>query len=262
MTTQAMPYTAVVKQVRDVMPAIGEAYKAMQTDIWWRGQADSSWHLQPSVHRKGDLSFERNVATRFYQRAPSRYSSCPPDDDFASWLFLMQHHGLPTRLLDWSESPLVALYFAVSSEPDQPADLWALSPMILNKLQVDRGAIAVSGHQDVKSLFLPPLNEGAQEVDKVVAVACREVNIRMLLQCSCFTIHGTAARLEHLKGHESFLVRFSIPADRKGPIRESLYRLGVRESMLFPNLDHLAHELGELKLVEHEWGEKEKQAAG
>jgi len=257
-----MPYAASLKKLSDVLAVVGQAYKTFGTDVWWRGHADATWHLQPSVHRKGNLSYEREVATRFFQSAPSRRIHCPRDDDFAAWLFLMQHHGLPTRLLDWTESALVALYFAVAAHDDKPSDLWALSPMILNRYQVDRGAIAVCSHKDVKPLVLPPLCEGVASPDKVMAVACREVDIRMLVQHACFTIHGSATCLEDVPAHDKFLLRFSIAPELKGPWKEALYRLGVRESTLFPDLDHLASELRELKFAQSEWEKPKEQAGG
>src|SRR5437773_608578 len=75
--------------------------------------------LVPRVLRS-DRFNERFLAHTFRLRAGSRYSSCPPLDEYPRWLFLMQHYGLPTRLLDWTASPLVALFFAVEDGLSDP----------------------------------------------------------------------------------------------------------------------------------------------
>lgn len=79
--------------------------------------------------------YEQYITTNFMIHTMRLNPSVPQRYDRASWLTLMQHYGLPTRLLDWSESPLVALYFALSSDEDAKADaaVWVLNPMKLNK---------------------------------------------------------------------------------------------------------------------------------
>ena len=94
----------------------------------FRGQSESGWLLHTSLdravkraHSSGydhlDREIEgRDLLFRFQQQARHYVRNPPPTDDLGSWFTLMQHHGVPTRLLDFSESPYVALYFAVEEE--------------------------------------------------------------------------------------------------------------------------------------------------
>src|SRR5215472_16502462 len=103
---------------------------------WFRGQQRKQWELVPSIARIGgfDRETEDNIREEFATRAPalSRFEPLPTND----WdlYFLMQHYGAPTRLLDWTESPTIALYFAVRDNPGHyDSAVWMLSPYELNR---------------------------------------------------------------------------------------------------------------------------------
>jgi hypothetical protein len=107
----------------------------------WRGQSTFSWHLQTRLSRAFSelpphadpavsydyIGLENKVIGFFKERARRATSTAPDDLDLLSWLATMQHYGAPTRLLDWSESPFVALWFACESIADEDSALWALN---------------------------------------------------------------------------------------------------------------------------------------
>jgi len=218
--------------------------------IWWRGQSKlcSEWELKPSIYRK-DFSHlsERNVCADFIARAPTRYSGrCPSLAENASWLILMQHYGVPTRLLDWTESLLVALYFAVSEHDCAPGVLWALSPYLLNYNQIKMATIlnphAESSDPLFRSAYSP--EDKCKPTPKVVAaVMAPHEDLRVLVQQSAFTVHNRSDALDELLKGTGSLLSVEIPVEQKRKCRTYLQKLGIRISTLFPDLEHLAQDI-------------------
>ena len=163
--------------------------------------------------------------------------------DSFDWLFQMQHYGVPTRLLDWSESPLVALYFAVENPAHSNFDaaLWALKPTELNKAAnidskheeffipstegVELGSYSVESLDQNKSLKLSP----------IATIATRN-NSRIQAQHGVFTIHHNEnIAIENVKD-QSHVIKYVIPKNRKSHILNQLSLLGITKFQLFPEL--------------------------
>jgi len=170
----------------------------------------------------------------------------------------MQHYGLPTRLLDWSESLLTASFFAVFNhrEHEHSGCVWVLNPGRLNQESIDHPGLATI-HDAVGDLAMqlpflgnehaelkPAIQEVAEKIDRgVVALEPDEVDVRMLVQQSMFTVHGSNAAPDESSFPEESLLKLIIPAERKGLFAHALASAGVRLSSVFPDLDHLAEEL-------------------
>ena len=104
----------------------------LKSDYVFRGMASKDWTIKTSLQRLGQKddkrqdSIEQSILLNFRSNSPS--DTLPPDSSWLSWLTLAQHHGCPTRLLDFSESPLVSLYFATEDETMDNEDgvIWCL----------------------------------------------------------------------------------------------------------------------------------------
>ncbi len=253
-----------INSLHDVLDAVEHVRRRFSQDyfVWWRGQssAERSWRLTPKVHRKGaNPVYERTITSAFMLRARTRYPDCPDDSELDRWLYLMQHYGLPTRLLDWTDSVLFATFFAVrknDKHDNESATLWAFDPVLLNEFQIDATVVCFEPSREIRSLFQPAFEDKAPQVDKIAALFANQVDIRMLVQLSAFTIHGTAKPLEDLDNNDKFLIKFVVPASAKAGLREELFRLGIRESNLFPDLEHLAQELAEMQPSQPETEER------
>lgn len=237
-----------VQTVGDISKVTGDLVPETGGLRWWfRGVTKTNHDLIPSGKREGySLQHEQRFYNEFYCRAGTRHARCPSESDLAGWLSLMQHYRLPTRLLDWSFSPLVAAYFAVeqSGESEAVGDVrvWALAPAALNESQ---GFAPLLYPLSAKSLrpLLRPAKKGNDTTNKIVAEMAVEADSRMQMQQGAFTVHSSSTPLNLLADSHKWLRRFTVPAKCVSTLRRELRLLGYRADYLFPDLESLAKEL-------------------
>jgi hypothetical protein len=230
---------------------------------WWRGHGKQSYQLVARVFRaeaganKNEHYNERELLALFRSRAETRRANCPVPTDHIGWMFLAQHYGLPTRLLDWSESPLAGLYFAVSNKDDdkEPGHLHALSPGRLNWRTARQNSERFSTFEPfVQQYALDAIGDTVkvytEALPKAVAISTREIDVRMLVQQAAFTLHEDGTQLPEIgpdRADQPFLATYVIPAAAKSELRSRLAWLGFRPATVYPDLEHLAAELRQLE---------------
>jgi len=255
------PTSLEIADIHSLINAADVAAGTFQTEIWWRGQAQR-WPLLPCIYRENvcrpvySERCERDMCGRFLVGASQRHTKWP-EGDHPHTLAAMQHYGLPTRLLDWTESPLFAVLFSLLDRDHDEEDgvLWALCPSQLNHTEQGKPSSLLSPYTnpEIMLLFKTPfgvLKNNELPPIKNAAVILRQIDIRMTVQLSAFTIHGRTTPLDQSAEGEKYLLGFPIPKKTKDDLRKELFRLGIRESNIFPDLEHLAKEI-------KEWGGRE-----
>jgi len=230
-----------------VLESVSSVYQKLGTpNLWWRGHAEEEWNLDPKVFRNNYTPWdEYNFIWTFEQQAPVRYPDWP--EDRARQLTLMQHYGLPTRLLDWSQSLFTALYFAVCNKKkdDRNGSLWALHFQKLNSLQTGHAHgyhDKMKAAQELIDSAFQKVNE-RQQTGNILAMTGPQVDLRMLVQSAAFTIHGSRTPLNELRDKDQFLTKIIIEEEEKRFVREALAISGFSRSQLFPDLESLAQNL-------------------
>lgn len=224
-------------------------------DPWFRGQRCASWALEPGIFRLDLLKDEDEIRAEFIRRAEQYVDERIPND-FWGWYFVMQHYGAPTRLLDWTDSALVALFFALSCplvdyRATEDAAVWVLDPMWLNRIVLNHDNILATDHEAAKKYLARPyawINGNADTYirqELPAAIDPPHVARRVSVQRSHFVIFGHdrdgLTRIGDQK--DARLRRILVDKDYTPRMRADLGTLGITETSIFPDLKGLSDEL-------------------
>ena len=190
------------------------------------------------------------MLNRFRQNANLLLAQVPSTS--FEWMFLMQHYGVPTRLLDWSESPLVALYFVVYDRNarlmSKDGTLWVLFPLDLNRNSTEVTAeVYIPSFEDewLNNYSVEQYSKGKDTgILPLAAIATRN-NPRIQAQLGVFTIgHLKRIPIEEIE-NRAHCVKLVVPASAKLRLRRELQTLGVNRFQMFPELASIGDTLTE-----------------
>lgn len=222
-----------------------------RSNFAFRGMGNAAHTLRTSLLR---LSPEPSRIESHILRNFRKYAMCDavPHDSIWNWLALAQHHGLPTRLLDWTFSPLVALHFATENLTayDEDAVVWCVDFVKTNQLLPKKlGAILEEEGSNAFTVDMLARTAGSlSEFDAaypeafVVFFEPPSLDQRIINQFALFAMMSSAsARLDHwLDAHPELCRRIIIPAKMKWEVRDKLDQANITERVLFPGLDGLS----------------------
>ena len=212
----------------------------------FRGRPLASEDLTTSLARLGGETdaIERPLLRHFRKYAAR---DAVPVDSTWNWLALAQHHGLPTRLLDWTYSPYVALHFATARARafDEDGAVWMVDYVRAHELAPRklRDQLEREGANLFTTEMIAAVASDFVELDKlddfVVFVEPPSFDERIVNQYALFSLSDVPLD-PWLEEHPDLTRKLVIPAELKWEVRDKLDQANITERVLFPGLDGLS----------------------
>jgi hypothetical protein len=215
----------------------------------FRGVPRAQHGLETSLQTGHFEAHERHLLASFRKYA---FRSAAHGDGVWNWLSLAKHHGLPTRLLDWSYSPFVAMHFATQDlrHFDEDAAVWCVDYVKVNEL-LPRALRKVASEEDVNIFTTEQLDRVARSLGEFDSLSRDEFVVffeppsldeRIVNQFALFSLPSspTLSLDALLTKREDTCHRVIIPAALKWEVRDKLDQANITERVLFPGLDGLS----------------------
>ncbi|EWY38717.1 hypothetical protein N825_11070 [Skermanella stibiiresistens SB22] len=257
--TQA-PTLTVVNNLTEFAASVSDLASNNRGVRWFRGTSRSTHSLVPSLYRhptmKGAndlIELEWELLSEFRHQAPPFAGKLP--DANLELLFLMQHFGVPTRLLDWSENPFIALFFALENAMPNPVDaydaaVWILDPVSLNRRSTSYRVTntGIFGAYAPELAGYEPSADGRRVAMRLpLGIFGIHNSPRIVAQRGAFVMFGrdtTALDLNSdLSGPDGVVHKILIKAESRWQMRKDLSNIGISDSVVYPDLDGLGREI-------------------
>lgn len=216
---------------------IAQEENVNHVDLIFRGQPVDE-PLIPRLGRlrlKGQLENIEKLIIQEFERTSIPLTEFTPENDW-DIIALAQHHGLPTRLLDWTYSAFAALWFAVNNPPEK------------NKKGEDRHGVVWIFSPDVEDFRLDfkTTTPFSNKITKIFRP--KVITRRISAQGGIFTVHKIVdnkrfVSIEKNKNYKAKLTKLIIPPNKFAKLRKELHMYNVNASTLFPDIDGLCKHL-------------------
>ena len=222
----------------------------------FRGLPNAAFDLSPSLLRfRGSLTRGEKIPIemqllRLFQKYSHNIAA--HETSTWNWLALAQHHGLPTRLLDWTVSPYVALHFLTAQSQFDASDgaIWRVDifeankylPELLMNILIEEGTSTFTAAMLDRTVTSLEQFQGLSKTDFLVFFEPPSLDARIVNQYAIFSMMpNPLSKLdEWLNTHPEIATKIIVPRELKVEVREKLDQLNITERMLFPGLDGLS----------------------
>jgi hypothetical protein len=244
----------VVETIDRLIVEVKQTYRSWDTATlpWFRGEPELDTSLLPKLYRDPAGHRNENIIVQRFRALGPAYGSglpVPTPEHNDHWLYVMQHVGVPTRLLDWTEGLLQATFFALNGSKGN-AVVWMMDPCQLNNLSevyfADPNEFPISwGNENSPAVknIQAAFRSDSTGMSYPICFIPTYIHPRMAVQRSTFTVHGKEKiGISSIEGL-AHLCKFVLDSKYRECLLEDLRLLGMSYRSLFPDFDGLGKDV-------------------